>query len=122
MAVAAKAFDPWRPLAELRAAGLKPKLPVVVTTDLGVKRRKFGDGSLVIVHRPGERMPVALLDGIDVRLVLDRCDTAGAVYELMAARGVRPTSCSIWCRCAGHLVGAVWPCERVASLCEWEAA
>lgn len=110
----------WEPLAAMRGRGLRPAGPVVVTTDIGVARRKFGDGSLVIVHQRGDSLPMTLLADLDVLFNFDRCDRAGRVYELMARRGVLPASVRTWCHCAGHPVVAAWPCERFKALSTWE--
>ena len=73
----------------------------------------------MILHAKGDRMPVELLAGLEVRLNFERCELAGHVYRLMSNRSVIPASCSTWCHCAQQLVAAVAACDRMAALADW---
>lgn len=104
----------WDDLAELRARGQKPLLPVVVTTWPGPWRphgREFSDaGVMVITHEPGKPMPVALLDGLSVILALENCGQTDAVCRMLRARGVKATVHG-WCACYREFTVAPAPCQ-----------
>lgn len=101
----------WNDLAELRRAGLQPGLPVYVTNRPMLARNMRDVGCVAIVHRAGERMPVELLDGLDVRLDFGRCDLAGRVHRLMRLREVEPKRVRAWCECCGGFVATCGACE-----------
>jgi hypothetical protein len=104
----------WRQLQEMRSRGERPALPVIVTTSSRLEGNLRGVGALVIEHRPGERMPVQVLDGLRVILALDRCDRALAVKHLMDGRGVRCERVQAWCRCSKQLTAVPTTCGVAA--------
>lgn len=109
----------WSDLQAMREQGLRPSLPVVVTTD--GKRPAWllaNEGCLVIRHAPGEPFRAELLDGLEVWLFLGSCDRAQAVIRAMNAKGVRPSRLAAWCPCAQAFDAAPVPCA-VAQ--EWAA-
>lgn len=102
----------WNDLRELRANGMKPGFPVIVTTERGIVERNFGDiGAMVIRHEPGTPMPVELLSGLQVWLLLGCCDRGQAVIRVMNAKGVRPQDLQCWCYCAHELRSNPIGCE-----------
>lgn len=88
----------WNHLADLRSRGQRPGL-LCVTTDFGRCRAQADAGAMVVVHKPGERLPVELLDGLNVELHLDDCSQAFRLARAWKAQGVEPALCSSWCRC-----------------------
>ena len=101
----------WADLAELRARGQRPALPVYVTNRPVLARNMNDVGCLTILHRSGEPMPVELLRGLDVRLDFDLCETAGLVKRLMDRRDVQPASLRAWCRCARGFTAMCGACD-----------
>lgn len=89
----------WDDLADLRARGLKPELPVMVTDRPMYARNMEGVGCVAILHKSGERMPVNLLHGLDVWFTFARCELAGKVAALIRQRAVKPKSMRAWCHC-----------------------
>jgi hypothetical protein len=114
----------WKDLAELRAAGQKPLLPIIVTTWPKPwrphAREIFERGAMVITHKSGEPIPVKLLDGLRVILALDSCDQTSAVCRLLAARGVKAQSIHGWCQCYREFTACPAKCaethEQIAAL------
>jgi hypothetical protein len=110
----------WDTLQQLRKKGLKPSLPVVVTTD--GKRPAWlleSIGCLVVKHESGQAFPVKLLDGLQVWLFLGNCDRAQAVVRAMKAKGVVPSQLRAWCPCAGAMDSMPVNCDVAR---EWAAA
>lgn len=108
----------WDDLRELRRQGLKPSLPVLVTT-ANDARTYADEGFAVIRHSPGQPFPVELLDGLRVMLFLGNCDRASAVVRVMAMRGVKPAELMAWCGCFGRVDRQPVSCETAQA---WEAA
>lgn len=106
----------WDDLRELRKQGLKPSLPVIVTT----KRDCWTyaqEGFAVVQHSPGEPFPAELLDGLRVVLFLGNCDRAASVVRAMQAKGVMPVELRTWCACFERLDSCVCSCATVKA---WE--
>lgn len=113
----------WGQLADLRANGKRPALTVFVTTDERYARRLMFDlGVMAILQKPGEPMPVELLEGLDVILWLDDCEQAAAVSRLVRRRGVTPASLRAWCRCDRELTVSVGPCDALREIDDLIAA
>lgn len=90
----------WADLQAMREQGLRPSLPVMITTDGKPPAQLLReDGMLVIEHKPGELFPVELLDGLRVLLFLGSCDRAQAVVRAMLNKHVKPTDLRAWCPC-----------------------
>lgn len=105
------AVNTWRDLATLRGRGQRPGLPVYVT-DRPVLARNMRDvGCVAILHQSGERMPVELLKGLDVRLDFGCCELGGRVHRLMQAKGIS-ANVRAWCRCARAFVATCGPCDE----------
>jgi hypothetical protein len=103
----------WDALHKLRLAGKRPAFPIFITSPYS---RKFEEnlgavGAMVIRHAPGERMPVELLDGLDVCLHFGNCDMGGRVVQLMRAKGVTPKSLKVWCNCGDGYTVSCGPCD-----------
>lgn len=109
----------WDSLRLLRSHGQKPALPVIVTTKPDLPRRLWGVGCMVIVHKAGDVFPVKLLDGLDVILVLDRCELGNSVFRLADAKGVKFARLQAWCHCGAHLTVAPILCESYSSATDW---
>lgn len=90
---------------------MKPALPVFVTSNWQLARNMESIGCMAIMHERGEPMPVKFLQGLDVYLDFDRCETAGKVWRLMVARDTLPRSCRAWCRCARAYVTTCGACD-----------
>ena len=110
-------MNTWADLRKIRAAGLKPSLPIVVTVD---GSRPAGllaeEGCLVIRHSPGEPFHVELLEGLRVWLFLGSCDRAQSVVKMCAAKGCRPSELGSWCVCTRRMDWQPVRCEVAA---EW---
>lgn len=102
----------WGDLRELRRQGLKPSLPVLVTT-AGDCRTYAEEGFAVIRHKAGEPFPVELLDGLRVLLFLGSCDRAAKVAVLMREKGIAPVELRTWCTCYGRLDSCICSCATV---------
>lgn len=102
----------WGDLRDLRSRGLKPTLPVIVTTRNDC-RTYAEEGFAVINHSPGEPFPAELLDGLRVVLFLGNCDRAAAVARLMVSQDVKPAELRTWCTCFERLDSCVCSCETV---------
>lgn len=105
----------WRDLAELRAQGQKPALPVIVTTWPKPWRphakELFERGAMVITHEPGTPIPARLLEGLDVILALENCGQTTAVCKLLKARGVTATVHG-WCQCYREFTAVPATCKE----------
>lgn len=101
----------WDQLADLRRRGLRPGLPVYVTDRPVLARNMTDVGCVAILHRKGEPMPVALLEGLDVRLDFGRCEIAGRVKRLMDRREVVAGDLRAWCQCAREFVAVCGGCD-----------
>lgn len=108
----------WDDLRELRRQGLRPSLPVLVTTANDCRTFER-EGFAVVRHEPGKPFPAELLDGLRVMLFLGSCDRASAVVQLMASREVRPAELRTWCECYRRLDCGAVSCETAQM---WEAA
>lgn len=106
----------WRQLAELRGRAQRPALTVFVTTKPWWAKRLVGVGAMTIVHKPGEPMPVGLLDGLHVILALEDCGQAQAVWRLMKRKEVFPAKCEAWCWCEEALTVSVGDCKTLREL------
>lgn len=100
----------WQDLREIRRKGLKPSLPVLVTT------RKdcwtYAElGFAVVHHEAGKPFPAELLDGLRVLLFLGDCDKAQAVVRMLRARQVKPAELRTWCPCYARLDRSPVSCE-----------
>lgn len=102
----------WADLGELRRRGMRPELPVYVTDRWRAAQTYADIGCLAILHKRGEPMPVAWLQGLDVLVDFDRCETAGKVKRLMDSRGVEPRWMRAWCRCAREFVATCGACDQ----------
>ncbi|MDP9090166.1 MAG: hypothetical protein M3O26_15650 [Pseudomonadota bacterium] len=109
----------WDALRQLRMAGKKPTLPVIVTTKPQLPQRLDGVGCLVILHKAGEVMPIKLLDGLDVIFWFDRCELELHVKHMADAKGVTFERSRVWCNCAGLLSILPMSCDSMASAIEW---
>lgn len=101
----------WSDLAALRLRGLRPELPVYVTTRWILARNMTDVGCIAILHKRGEPMPVRWLHGLDVMLDFDDCETAAKVKRLIDQREVQPRRLRAWCRCAGGFVATCGACD-----------
>lgn len=108
----------WSDLRDLRAHGLRPSLPVIVTTD-GKRPSWFmeQEGCLVIRHAAGEPFAAELLEGLRVWLFLGGCDRGQAVVRSCVAKGVVPAELRSWCLCMARLESNPPGCEVVR---EWQ--
>lgn len=111
----------WADLAAMRARGERPKLPVFVTTGTRLSRNLYGVGALTIDVKSGDKMPVRLLDGLDVILVLDNCMQSVGVKHLMDERDCRAKRLRAWCRCGNELTICPVPCQDFCRLNSFEA-
>lgn len=110
-------MNTWADLRELRRNGMKPALPVIVTTTGQAPARTLADeGCLVIRHNPGEVFHGELLDGLRVWLFVGNCDRATAVVRSLLAGGIKPTQLAAWCPCFGRMDFQPVSCEVAA---EW---
>ena len=101
----------WSELADIRRKGLRPDLPVYVTDRWILARNMRDVGCVAILHKSGERMPVELLTGLDVRLDFSDCGKAARVKRLMDLREARPQRLRAWCKCAGEFVAVCTDCD-----------
>lgn len=108
----------WDDLRELRRNGMRPALPVLVTTANDCHTYEQ-EGFAVVRHEAGKPFPVELLDGLRVLLFLGSCDRASAVVRAMVNREVRPAELRAWCECFRVLDGKPMRCETVQ---QWMAA
>lgn len=108
----------WQDLRELRKAGMRPSLPVVVTVD-GKRPAHLlaSEGCMVIQHKPGDQFPVELLDGLRVWLFLRSCGRAQSVQALMVARNVKAAEIATWCECSQTFERCPVRCEVAR---EWQ--
>jgi hypothetical protein len=90
----------WDDLRLMRAQGLRPVLPLIVTVYADrLARTLMDEGCAVIVHQSGEPFPVELLDELWVWLFLGNCDRGQAVVRAMNAKSIRPAELLCWCEC-----------------------
>lgn len=109
----------WDDLRQLRVAGHKPTLPVIVTSHAHLPKRLEGVGCLTILHRAGEPMPVKLLEGLHVIWFFEQCHTAEFTWKLCRTKGINLASSRVWCGCANLLsILPMW-CHSYAETCEW---
>lgn len=101
----------WKELEAFRNRGLRPAFPVWLTDNKNWMYRLRGTGYMVIVHRPGEVMPLDLLAGMSVILAMG-CDRAAKVVQAMNNRQIEPESVMAWCPCTQRLVVAGWTCAQ----------
>lgn len=102
----------WDDLRQLRAAGLKPSLPVMVATKPGSLGRLLdSEGFAVLEVKAGEPFHAELLDDLDVLLFLGNCDRASAVVKAMRAKSVKPERLRTWCECSQQLDSSPVRCE-----------
>lgn len=105
-------MNTWEELRQLRRAGMKPSLPVVVMVDDRRPSRLLAEeGCMVIQHKPGEVFPVELLEGLRVWLFLRSCGRAQAVQMLVGSRGVKAAELSSWCECSQSFERCPVRCE-----------
>jgi hypothetical protein len=105
----------WDALRQMRIAGQKPSLPVIVTTLPQLPKRLEGVGCLVILHKAGEAMPIKLLDGLDVIFYFRQCDLMVPVWKLAKSKDVTFASARTWCSCSDILsVVPMW-CDSWAA-------
>jgi len=111
-------MNTWADLRAIRQQGLKPSLPVVVTTD-GKRPASLlaEEGCLVVKHQPGEQFPAELLEGLRVWLFVGNCDRSQRVQMLMASKGVKPAEFNAWCECSKRFDSSP-VCCKVAH--EWQ--
>jgi len=64
---------------------------------------------MVVLHKPGEALPVELLDGLNVELYLDDCSQTFRLSKAWKAKGVQPSLCSAWCKCEQRMSICVSP-------------
>lgn len=93
----------WDALRQMRLAGSKPSMPVIVTSQPHLPKRLEGVGCLVILHRSGDVMPVKLLEGLDVIWFFEQCHLAEFTWKLCKDRGVKLARSRVWCGCANLL-------------------
>lgn len=113
----------WTDLRALRRQGLKPRLPVYVTTNFDVCRSHAEEGAMVIVHKTGEKFEFDLLRGLDVCLRLESCEQVHRISQRLAELEIRPASALGWCRCEGQWDSWCWPNCRIgdSGRAAWEA-
>lgn len=104
----------WQDLKQLRAAGRRPELPIIVTLRRSDAWNVFTPAFCVIVHEPGTVFPVEQLEGLEVLLRMP-CPKAAAVARLMRERGASPARCQCWCECAQELTQ--FPCRSCSDWC-----
>jgi hypothetical protein len=102
----------WSRLKELRARGLRPRLPTWITTNPKRKWHLLDTGFLVVDHAPGSEFDAKLLAGLDVILDMG-CDRAALVVRALRAHSVRPSSIQSWCNCMNQLVTPGWTCAQM---------
>lgn len=108
----------WQDLRQLRAQGLKPSLPVMVTTHPSSLARLLDcEGFAVLVHKPGETFHAELLDDLRVLLFLDTCTQAQGVVKALRSKGSKPAELRSWCQCL-HRLESSPVCCKVAQ--EWQ--
>ncbi len=113
----------WSDLRQLRRQGLKPRLPLYVTTNFDNCREAAEIGAMVVVHKTGEKFEFELLRGLNVFLRLESCEQVSKVARRLRELDLRPASCQGWCRCEGAYNSYVWPnCKAGdAAHAAWEA-
>jgi hypothetical protein len=109
----------WDALRQIRLAGQKPTLPVIVTSIPHLPKRLEGVGCLVILHQSGEVMPVKLLEGLDVIWFFDRCHVAQFTWKLCQDKGVKLARSRVWCACAELLSALPMWCDSHADMVRW---
>lgn len=109
----------WDALRMMRLAGTKPALPVIVTTNEKLPQRLQGVGALVILHKAGEVLPIKLLDGLDVILMLERCELASHIWKMAKVKGVTFERLRTWCKCGSLLSLLPLSCEGMAAAVDW---
>lgn len=107
----------WDDLRKLRRQGLRPSLPVLITTANDCWTYHH-EGFAVIRHAPGQPFHVELLHGLRVVLFLGNCDRASAVIRAMNAKSVKPAELRAWCACFERLDSAPVSCATANA---WEA-
>ena len=112
----------WKELEAFRNRGLRPAFPVWLTDDKRWVYKLRGVGYMVIVHTPGEVMPLDLLRGMSVILAMG-CDRAARVVQALTNREIECESVMAWCRCTKSLVVAGWSCQQMQDQSrDWGAA
>lgn len=101
----------WSQLERIRAAGQRPFLPIIVTTNRRLPWNLDGVGAMTILHQRGEAMPIELLEGLNVILMLNDCEQAANVNRLRRAKSVMWKSCAAWCECEKTLTTCVGRCD-----------
>ncbi len=109
----------WDSLRLLRSHGQRPSLPVIVTSHRWLPNRLWGVGCLVVYHPPGTPFPVRLLDGLDVILMLERCELAEFVQRLADTRGVQFARLRTWCACERALNVSTCDCKDFKPVNDW---
>lgn len=112
----------WGQLAQLRAAGQRPAMTLIVSTSRRFAWNVGQLGAMTILQQRGEPMPVELLDGLDVIFHLDNCDQNAAVLRLMRSKGViagRAGQVRCWCKCFEFLDSGAAPCSATRQSLAW---
>lgn len=103
----------WQDLQQLRAQGIKPTLPVIVTTGHWQMERNLREvGCMTITHKPGQPLPAKLLQGLRVWLFVGNCDRRNNVARVLAANEAQPAQLLAWCDCTKTLTQCGAVCER----------
>ncbi len=109
----------WQQLLELRSAGKRPTMKLVVTSS---RRFAYGFdeiGVMAILHTRGEPMPVELLEGLQVIFHFEDCAQSSAVSRLLSTRGVTLEWYRFWCECYDELTTIVMPCNENHESMRW---
>jgi len=109
----------WDALRELRMRGMRPSLPVILTSKAHLIDRLQGVGCMVILHKAGESPPVKLLDGLDVIAIFDTCKLAARFIKFAGRHGVGFTRYRAWCSCGKILTVVSFDCESYACDVKW---
>jgi hypothetical protein len=94
-------------------------MKVIVTTNNRFAWNMDQLGVMAIVHKPGEPMPVELLDGLEVLFFLRDCGQSAAVLRLCRAKGLELAWYRCWCDCENLLTTIALPCKQQDELREW---
>lgn len=98
-------MNTWADLANLREAGLRPGLPLIITTYRDSRIANFEEmGCMVIMHTAGTKFHVELLEGLRVWLFLGGCEKPAAIARLAKVKGTQPEELCCWCECHKTLV------------------
>lgn len=109
----------WEQLRVLREAGRKPALMVVITTQRWFVRGWDQQGVMCILHRPGEKFPVELLEGLEVLVWLDNCDQTYALIRHMSLKGVQAKNFHHVCKCYSCCDSWCRPCSETHEVMAW---